>query len=331
MQKSVSFNQLNPLIILSRSLSDLIRTLQMTDLNSPADNQTASNQTTTIQVTETPLVGKYAMLEVGELLPMGALLIAGDFGNILLPNKQVPDNCQVGDVVRVFIYLDSEDRVIATCQRPRATVGQVANLEVADVNEMGAFLDWGLVKDLFLPFAEQKTRLEVGQRVIVYVYMDNTDRIIATTRLNRFIKDEVATIYDNYNPGDKVRILIAARTELGYKAVVDNKYWGLIHHSDIRQAIRVGQKVDAYIRKQRDDKRLDLSLQPIGYQKVGGLAEQIMAKVEAGNGFLALSDKSPAELIEMHFGVSKRAFKMAIGKLYKDRKIVIESKGIRAI
>ncbi len=293
----------------------------MTDSTPPANNQ----------LTSTPLVGKYATLEVGELLPMGALLIAGEFGNILLPNKQVPDNCKIGDIVKVFIYLDSEDRVIATCQRPRATVGQVANLEVADVNEMGAFLDWGLVKDLFLPFAEQKSRLEVGQRVIVYVHLDNTDRIIATTRLNRFIKDEVATIYDHYNPGDKVRILIAARTELGYKAIVDHKYWGLIHHSDIRQAIRVGQKVDAYIRKQRDDKRLDLSLQPIGYQKVGGLAEQIMQKVEAGNGFLALSDKSPAEMIEMHFGVSKRAFKMAIGKLYKERKIVIESKGIRAI
>lgn len=280
--------------------------------------------------TTTPLVGKYATLQVGEILPMGALLIAGDFGNILLPNKQVPDNCQVGDTVKVFIYLDSEDRVIATCQRPRATVGQVANLKVADVNETGAFLDWGLAKDLFLPFSEQKKRLEVDQQCIVYVHMDNTDRIIATTRLNRFIKDEVAVIYDNYNPGDKVRILIAARTDLGYKAVVDNKYWGLIHHSDIRQAIRVGQKVDAYVRKQRDDNRLDLSLQPIGYQKVGGLSEQIMQKLEEGNGFLALSDKSPAELIEMHFGVSKRAFKMAIGKLYKERKIVIETKGIRS-
>ena len=295
----------------------------MTDSNSPA--------TTRLQITDTPLVGKYANLEIGELLPMGALLIAGEMGNILLPNKQVPDKSEVGDVVKVFIYLDSEDRVIATCQRPRATVGQAANLRVADVNEMGAFLDWGLVKDLFLPFAEQKKRLEVDQECIVYLYMDNTDRIIATTRLNRFIKDEVAVIYDNYNPGDKVRILIAATTELGYKAIVDNKYWGLIHHSDVRQAIRVGQKVDAYVRKQRDDKRLDLSLQPIGYQKVGGLSEQIMQKVEEGNGFLALSDKSPAELIEMHFGVSKRAFKMAIGKLYKDRKIVIESKGIRAI
>ena len=315
----------------------------MTDSNSPANTlsqETNKKETiqhepsiheTSNQITETPLVGKYATLEIGEILPMGALLIAGDFGNILLPNKQVPNNAQVGDIVKVFIYLDSEDRVIATCQRPRATVGQVANLTVADVNEMGAFLDWGLVKDLFLPFAEQKKRLEVDQNCIVYVYMDNTDRIIATTRLNRFIKDEVATIYDNYNPGDKVRVLIAARTDLGYKAIVDNKYWGLIHHSDIRQAVRVGQKTDAYIRKQRDDKRLDLSLQPIGYQKVGGLSEQIMQKVNDGNGFLALSDKSPAELIEMHFGVSKRAFKMAIGKLYKDRKIVIESKGIRRI
>jgi predicted RNA-binding protein (virulence factor B family) len=163
----------------------------MTDSTPPAKS--------TQQTTSTPLVGKYATLEVGELLPMGALLIAGDFGNILLPNKQVPDKCKVGDIVKVFIYLDSEDRVIATCQRPRATVGQVANLEVADVNEMGAFLDWGLVKDLFLPFAEQKTRLEAGQQCIVYVYMDNTDRIIATTRLNRFIKDEVAVIYDHYS------------------------------------------------------------------------------------------------------------------------------------
>lgn len=275
----------------------------------------------------TPEVGQYATLEVLEFHQAGLLLEGGDFGNILLPNKQVPDDVEVGDSLKVFIYLDSEDRIIATMQRPRATVGQVANLQVVDVNETGAFLDWGLAKDLFLPFSEQKQRLEPDQFCIVYVHLDNTGRIAATTRLNRFITDFSA----DYTVGEKVKLLIASRTEMGYKAVINDQHWGLIHNESIRQAIRVGQRIEGYIRKVRDDEKLDLSLEPIGYKKVDNLTSKILTKLKDNNGFLAVGDKSPAELIEMHFGVSKRVYKMAIGKLYKERIITIESKGIRLL
>lgn len=278
-------------------------------------------------------LGRYNTLTVQELAPHGAYLDDEDGGQILLPSRQVPENTQTGDQIKVFVYLDSEDRWIATCQRPRAQLHQVANLTAIDVNRTGAFLDWGLSKDLFVPFAEQKQRMEVGQAYLVYVYLDNTGRLLGSTRLNRFIQDEAKSSWpgadDPFKAGDAVKLMISHRTELGYKAIVNDEFWGLIHHDDIRKAIRPGQKMDGFVKQVREDKRLDISLEAIGHKKIAPLAKRILAKLEEGNGTLGLSDRSPADLIELHFGVSKRVFKMAIGQLYKERKIIIEDDSIR--
>ena len=281
----------------------------------------------TQNITQSPEPGQYATLTIIENHPAGVMLDGGDQGKILLPKKQVPEGSRPGDALKVFIYLDSEDRIIATTQRPRARTGQVARLEVKDVNDFGAFLDWGLAKDLFLPFSEQSHRVEVGEHCVVYVYTDNTGRIVSTTRLNRFISD----FSEEYQTGEQVRLIITGRTDLGYKAVINDRHWGLIHHDRIRQAIRPGQRMDGYICRVREDKKIDLMLEPAGYKKVDNLSDRILKKLKESNGFLAIGDKSPAELIEMHFGVSKRVYKMAIGKLYKQRIIAIESNGIRLL
>lgn len=277
--------------------------------------------------------GRYHTLTVLEEQPHGLYLDNNEGGKILLPRKQIPDNTAIGDALKVFVYLDSDDRPIATTLRPKAQLHQVAWLNVVDVNKTGAFLDWGLAKDLFVPFSEQKQRLEPGKSCAVYVYLDNSGRIVASTRLNRFIKDEVTSIWPGeplpLNNGDAVKLLITQRTELGYKAVVNNEYWGILYNDDIRTAVRVGQKLDGFIKRVRDDKRLDLMLEPAGHERADPLARRILKKLEENRGFLPMGDHSPADLIELHFAVSKRTFKMAIGKLFKERLIMIEESGIR--
>ena len=279
--------------------------------------------------------GRYHHLTVIEEQPHGLYLDDAEGGKILLPRKQIPANSAIGDVLKVFVYLDSDDRPIATTLRPKAQLHQVAWLNVVDVNKTGAFLDWGLAKDLFVPFSEQKQRLEPGKSCAVYLYLDNTGRIVASTKLNRFIKDEVASIWPGeplpLKNGDAVKLLITQRTELGYKAVVNNEYWGILYDTDIRSAIRVGQKLDGFIKRVREDKRLDLMLEPAGHEKADPLAKRILKKLEENRGFLPMGDHSPADLIELHFAVSKRTFKMAIGKLLKERRITIEEKGIRLV
>jgi len=277
--------------------------------------------------------GQFYTLTASDMQAQGLYLKDDDGDRVLLPKRQVPEGIEMGDELNVFIYLDSDDRLIATTERPKAQLHQVASLMVKDVNRTGAFLDWGLPKDLFVPFGEQKQRLEEGKNCVVYVTEDNTGRLIGTTRLNRFIKDEARSDWpgapDPLAQGDKGSLLIAQRTDIGYKAVVNNEFWGVLHESQIHKAIRVGQKMDGYVRRIRDDHRIDLSLEPIGHGRADPLAKKILKKLNDSGGQLGISDHSPADLIELHFGVSKRAFKMAIGKLFKERKIVIEADGIR--
>ncbi|GGY31510.1 GntR family transcriptional regulator [Bacterioplanes sanyensis] len=277
-------------------------------------------------------LGRFNSLTVVELAAQGAYLDDDDQQPILLPNNQCPDGIQVGDELSVFVYLDSDDRWIATRQRPRAQVGQVANLTVKDVNNTGAFLDWGLAKDLLVPFAEQKQRLQPEQSVLVYVTSDNTGRLIGSTRLNRFIKDEAKAAWpdapDPYRNGDKVKLIIASRTDLGFKAVVDDEFWGVLHHGDIRSAIRTGQRLTGYIKRVRDDGRLDLTLEPVGKDKVNVLAERILQRLADNQGWLWLHDQSTPEEVEQQLGMSKRAFKATIGRLYKLGKIRFEDKAI---
>jgi len=277
--------------------------------------------------------GLFHTLTICDVQTQGHYLDDGQGGRILLPNRYVPEGAEVGDEVKVFVYLDSDDRIIATTQRPRVQLHQAACLLVKDVNKTGAFLDWGLPKDLFVPFAEQKQKMEAGQQYVVYVTEDNTGRLIGSARLNRFIRDEARSEWAGapapFEQGEKVKLLIAQRTDIGYKAIVNDKFWGVLHDSQIHKAIRVGQKMEGFVRRLREDHRLDLSLEPIGHTRTDPLAGRILKKLEESNGTLGLNDYSPADLIEMHFGVSKRAFKMAIGKLYKERRIVIEENGIR--
>ncbi|MDF1763409.1 MAG: S1-like domain-containing RNA-binding protein [Oleibacter sp.] len=278
-------------------------------------------------------IGLFHTLTVIDQLPQGMYLDDLEGGRLLLPKRYVPEGTKPGDDIDVFVYLDSDDRPIATTLKPKVILHQAAKLTVKDVNTTGAFLDWGLPKDLFVPFAEQNQRMEVGNDYVVYVTIDNTGRLMASAKLNRFIKDEARANWpgepDPFTQGDQVQILIAQRTDLGYKAIIDNLYWGLIHESQIHKAIRVGQKLEGYIRQIREDRRIDLSLEPLGHGRVDPLALRIINKLTDAGGQLGVGDHTPADLIEIQFGASKRAFKMAIGKLYKEKKIVIEDNGIR--
>lgn len=256
---------------------------------------------------------------------MGWILDGGILGNILLPNRYVPEGCKIGDRLNVFLYLDSEDRAIATTLRPFATVGQVAYLQVKSTNTVGAFLDWGLAKDLLVPFSEQKQPMKEGQFYIVHVYLDKTTRIVASERLNRFLKDQAP----QYQFNDKVKVMPHSPTDLGYKVVVDDQYWGVVHASDLSQTLKVGQTLEGYVKQPREDGKLNISLKPLGYKITGPLSDVILEKLAQTGGNIPLSDKSSAEDIEAYFGVSKRVFKMAIGKLYKEKKIIIEKEGIR--
>jgi len=272
-------------------------------------------------------IGQKNRLRVIRQRDPGAFLDGGVFGSILLPQRYVPDNCQDGDLVEVFVYLDSEDQLIATTDIPKLMVGQFGCLKVAELSPVGAFLDWGLPKDLLLPFSEQRHPAEQGKRYLVRAYLDNTNRIAASTKLDKFLDQQPA----RYRRHQKVELIVAERTELGYKAIIDQSHWGLIHHQDLFQALRYGQRISGFIKQQREDGKIDILLEEPGYAPVGDLSQQIMQLLQHEGGFLALTDRSSPEQISRLFGVSKKKFKMAIGALYKERLIAIEADGIRLI
>jgi predicted RNA-binding protein (virulence factor B family) len=278
---------------------------------------------------DTPVIaiGQLNTLQVLRRRDPGAFLDGGVFGTILLPQRYVPDNCQDGDLVEVFVYLDSEDQLIATTETPKLMVGQIGCLRVAELSAVGAFLDWGLPKDLLLPFSEQRHPAVEGKRYLVRAYLDNTNRLAATTKLDKYLDVQPP----RYRRHQKVALLIAERTDLGYKAVIDQTHWGLIHHQDLFQPLRYGQQLHGFIKQQREDGKIDLLLEEPGYAPVGDLTQQILQRLEHEGGFLALSDRSSPELITRLFGVSKKKFKMAIGALYKQRKIEIQDDGIRLV
>ncbi|MGB0894602.1 MAG: CvfB family protein [Parashewanella sp.] len=273
-----------------------------------------------------PELGKYATLEVVKLVDFGAYLNAGDFGQVLLPRKYQPQDCQVGDQVKVFLYLDSNDALIATTQRPRAQVGEFAYLKTIATSRIGAFLDWGLDKDLLLPFAAQKHPAEEGKSYLVYVHINHADeRIVATSKIDRFVDETSA----NYKKGETVKLIIAGKTDLGYKAIINNAHWGLIHNSDIFQTLKVGQKVQGFIKQIRHDDKIDLSLQQGSKQQLDKFSNSLLIKLNQAGGFLPLNDKTDATVIYDRLGVSKKVFKKTIGGLFKQKLISIDTDGIR--
>ena len=272
-------------------------------------------------------IGRFNQLEIVNNNDAGVLLEAGEFGQILLPKRFVGNQAKLGDELTVFIYLDSEDRLIATTETPHACEGDFAWLKVVEVNQVGAFLDWGLPKDLLLPFAQQKTPPAQGKRVLVKIYLDNSHRLAATSRIDKYLREEST----GYKVGQLVDLIIADKTELGFKAIVDNAYWGMLYNNELFQPLKKGERVKGYIKRVREDKKLDITLTQPGYEKISAVAEQIIAVLKEHDGYLMITDKSTPETIRSVFRISKKVYKKAIGALYKQRRIAIEDNGIRLL
>lgn len=271
-------------------------------------------------------LGRYNQLEVVKEVDFGVYLDGGDDGEILLPARYVPEDCQPGDMLNVFIYLDNEERLVATTLTPYAQVGDFAYLEVAWTNQYGAFLDWGLMKDLFVPFREQKNKMEKGERYVVHVHLDEDSyRIMASAKVERYLSSDMPP----YHPGDGVEILVWQRTDLGYKVIVDNRFGGLIYATDVVRPLSTGTKTEAYVRQVRPDGKIDIVLQPDGPRKVDDFAEVLLDYIRQHDGFTTFQDKTPAEDIYATFGVSKKTFKKAVGDLYKKHLVTLEEGGIR--
>ncbi len=273
-------------------------------------------------------VGRINTLEIVKEVDFGLYLDGGKDGEILLPKKYTNDDMQPGDEIEVFIYLDSEDRLIATRLRPKAMVNEFAYLEVKQVNKFGAFLDWGLEKDLFVPYREQRTKMVEGKSYVVHLYLDDeSDRIVATSKIDKFLN----LFEHEYEEGQEVEIMICGKTDLGYKAIVQESHYGILYFNEVFKDVRIGQVLKAYIKKVREDRKIDLSLEKSGYEKVEGFAGILLEKLEAADGFIALHDKSAPEDIKQALGVSKKMFKQAVGALYKNRLITISDSGIRLL
>ncbi|MBK8091415.1 MAG: GntR family transcriptional regulator [Verrucomicrobiaceae bacterium] len=275
-------------------------------------------------------IGQRNSLTVLYSTPHGVYLDAGELGEILLPNRYIPRGTDIGQMLDVFIYRDSEDRLVATTERPLAMVGEFATLEVVSVNRnIGAFLHWGLPKDLLLPFREQgEQKVMPGEKVVVYVLLDEkTDRIIASTRLNRHL----SKARPPFKPQQEVRLLIAARTPLGYNAIIEGTHLGLLYHTNLGAPLTIGQQVKGYVMMIHPGGKIDLSLDASGYQRVASLTDQILSALQQNGGRLPFDDDSPPEKIRATFDASKKAFKQALGALYRQRRIEFTRPGIQVL
>ena len=274
-------------------------------------------------------LGKMNTLQVVKEVDFGMYLDGGNVaGEILLPAKYVPEECKIGDMLPVFIYLDSEERLVATTETPKAMVGDFAYLEVAWVNNFGAFLDWGLLKDLLVPFREQKMKMLKGKKYIVYVHVDDESyRIVATAKIDRYICQEIPP----YKEGDAVQILIWQKTDLGFKAIVDNQFQGLLYDNQIFQPLVTGDSLTAYISQVREDGKIDLILQNTGWRHSEEFAETLLRYIRENDGHILFNDKSSADDIYAEFHVSKKTFKKAAGELFKKRLILIGKNDITLV
>ncbi len=271
-------------------------------------------------------IGKLNNLRVVKEVDFGVYLDGEELGEILLPKKYVPKNCKTDSIIEVFIYLDSEDRVIATIQKPHAIVGEFASLKVVSISTVGAFLDWGLEKDLLVPYREQKQHMTEGKFYVVYVYLDEkSNRIAASTKLNKYLSKTPT----DFQTEQEVDLFICDRTENGYNAIIDGTDMGMIYENDIFMNLETGQKIKGYIKNIRDDNKIDLLLQKPGYEKIDDLSQTILEMLKQHNGFISVTDKSPPEIINEMFGVSKKTYKKAVGALFKKKLITIEEKGIK--
>ena len=269
-------------------------------------------------------IGKYNVLTVARQVDFGCYLSDGE-GEILLPRKYEPEGLIVGDRIRVFVYCDSEDRPIATTLTPKAVIGDILLMQVKDVSEVGAFLDWGLEKDLFVPFREQRRRMAQGEQHVVRVYLDElTGRVLASSRMRPIFQPPAAELKIN----QEVEVIVYEKIDLGYLAVVDRRYSGMLYHNEIFQPVRLGSHLKGYISKIRDDDKIDVRLRKSGFKGIEEGKTPILDALREAGGFLPFNSQTPAETIAANFHMSKKVFKQRIGMLYKERLIVITDDGI---
>lgn len=273
-------------------------------------------------------IGQYNKMRAARVMPQGWYLINEANREVLLPRKHVPEGLKEGDELEVFIYTDSEDRITATTLKPKATVNQFACLNVVEVSKFGAFLDWGLEKDLLVPFSEQTRKMLKEEWHMVYLYLDaRTERVVATAKLNNYLETETIDL----EVGQEVDLLIGNTTDLGIKVIINATYAGLVFKNEVFKTIKPGEHTKGYIKQIREDNKIDVSLQQQGYANVAPNAQRILDKLKLNNGFLPLHDKSDPALIQEHLEMSKKTFKKAVGGLYREKRIKIESDGIYLI
>ncbi|MBQ7042291.1 MAG: GntR family transcriptional regulator [Muribaculaceae bacterium] len=273
-------------------------------------------------------IGNFNTLKVLKIVDFGAYLDGGNNIEILLPSRYINIPLQIGDSINVFIYTDSEDRLIASTESPLIKVGEFAYLKVKQVTKFGAFVDWGLPKDLLVPFREQKTRMKEGEEYFVYAYLDDTTkRIVASSKIEKFLGNK----FPCYKSGDAVEVIVYSKTDIGYKTVVDNLFQGMLYYNEIFQNINIGDKLNAFIKTIRSDGKIDLTLSDKAINRISILSDKIYNWIKAQGGETTICDKSSPEIIKDFFACSKKDFKKAIGLLYKEQRIEISDNWIKII
>jgi hypothetical protein len=271
-------------------------------------------------------IGKMNRLSIKGRRTYGIHLDGGELGDILLRDRNAAQKYQTDEKIDVFVYVDREQRLLATTQKPYATVGEFAGLKVTANSTAGAFMDWGLESDLFVPKSEQQENMREGKSYVVYIFLsEKSNRITASSKLSKFLDPR----HPEYQEGEEVRLIISGRTDLGYSAVVNDSHMGMIYENEVFQKLDIGLRLKGYVKKVREDHKIDLRLQQTGYRRVDDISQTILDTLDGCGGMVAVTDKSPPEDIYALFGVSKKVFKKAIGALYKKRRITIDADGIR--
>lgn len=273
-------------------------------------------------------IGKTNLLDVIRETENGVYLDGENLGEILMPRKFVTREVMESGRAKVFVYSDSQDRLVATTESPYAEAGEFAFLEVIETNRYGAFLDWGLPKHLLVPFSEQKLKMVEGRSYLVYIFSDSkTNRLAASAKIGKYL----SALPPEYEMGDEVQLLIAEETESGYRAIVNGAHWGMLYKNQLVEPLAVGSKTSGFVNKVREDGKIDLLAVKPGYEKIDALSEKLLQTLKQNNGFLALTDKSSPEIVQVLLGMSKKNFKKAVGQLYKKRWIDFKSDGIALI
>ncbi len=274
-------------------------------------------------------LGEYNTLKVAEAVDFGLYLKDDEGNQVLLPTKFCPEDYSLDQEIDVFILKDSEDRLLATTAQPKLLVNEFALLKVTALTGIGAFMDWGMDKELLVPFSEQKVDMEEGRWYVIYMGIDNeTNRLYGSSKLNRYLQNQILSVEE----GDKVKIVVYKKTELGYTVIVEDEHWGLVYGNEVFRELNVGDKLEAYVKNIRNDNKIDITLQPVGYDNViGANSAAILNELEESGGFIPITDKGAPDDIYSIFEMSKKAFKKAVGDLYKQRKIAIKPEGISLI